>query len=981
MFRALADLIKKYICRNPGEWCRRATRIGLGLLVALLVLSFGWAFDVQVVASSLPNLIRPFSLQGDYSALQLAGTARSTAGTLQSTETPAEGATETAAPSAAVENPTLTNTPEQLITLPPRTPGGTITPLVTPTIPKPIPTLTPNPVYTGTITPTPPIKPTPAATWPPITIDGPYVQDEVIVKFKTGLRNIHRSDVFDVLDVITREEIPELGVWVLSIPEGSVPAAISFLSRSPHVEFAEPNYIAHAYAIPGDPEWGQQSYLHNIQLPQAWDLSTSSPETIIAIIDTGVDTSHPDIKQKVWFNPGEMGEDAAHEDKRDNGVDDDVNGYIDDWQGWNALSNTGQVMDVNGHGTHIAGIAGANTNNGKGIAGVAWQARLMPVKTLADDGKGSYAHISKAIVYAVQQGARIINLSLGGSQYGRLLNLAVNYAYANDVSVIAAAGDTSDSKENFPAAFRNAIAVGATDNNDEVASFSTVGEMVDLYAPGVQIHSTIPGDEYKKYSGTSMAAAHVSGVAALLASRPEYDSAELIYRALLTTAKAITDDPYGPRLVQAYGALLFMNLGTPTPTPTPTEPPGRPLAVYPLAPTADLPPGGPTSTPIYLDPHVNYMATTDSCAGCHRGHSAAGIELRSHWPEERVCFDCHTAGGVGTNVETAFTAYTNTGTAYYSHDIYQTIGTHRSWEMEGDQFGGINRHIECEDCHEPHEATRGYTTPPRLQYEMKAASGVDPVWTVAGAPTDFEWMNSAEREFQICFKCHSSYTILTEYRPDGWNGTTSVANGLYKLDNTDGRQSPDYRDLAIEFNPNNASFHPIITQGRNLAIPAGSFVNGWTVSSLVYCSDCHANANASTQGDGPHGSPLLHLLDGSQNYTTVDNDVAPSSGEICFKCHDYATYAGEGPASSTLFRDEDDNLHTTHTNGESTPCYICHDTHGSEQLHLINFDTSVVRISGVNRDSKNAWEYDGTSGTCFLACHQQGHGYGKSYTP
>ncbi|MCK4724705.1 MAG: hypothetical protein KAT29_02830, partial [Anaerolineales bacterium] len=152
-------------------------------------------------------------------------------------------------------------------------------------------------------------------------------------------------------------------------------------------------------------------------------------------------------------------------------------------------------------------------------------------------------------------------------------------------------------------------------------------------------------------------------------------------------------------------------------------------------------------------------------------------------------------------------------------------------------------------------------------------------------------------------------------------------------------------------------------------------------SSLVYCSDCHANANASTQGDGPHGSPLLHLLDGSQNYTTVDNDVAPSIGEICFKCHDYATYAGEGPASNTLFRDEDDNLHTTHTNGESTPCYICHDTHGSEQLHLINFDTSVVRISGVNRDSKNAWEYDGTSGTCFLACHQQGHGYGKSYTP
>ncbi len=981
MSRTLADLIRKYICGNPGEWCRRATRIGLGLLVVLVVLFFGWAYGQRVIASSTPDLIRPFSWLGDNNLLQIAGTARSTERTLPPTVAPADAATETAAQSAAVVNPTQTDTPEQLITLPPRTPDGTIMPQATPTITKPGPGNTPEPISTITITVTAPIKPSPTATWPPITIDGPYVEDEVIVKFIAGLRNTKRSDVFDVLDVRTREEIPELGAWVLKIPAGSVPAALSYLSRSPFVEFAEPNYIAHAYAIPGDPDWGKQSYLHNIQLPQAWDLSTSSPETIIAIIDTGVDTSHPDLKQKIWFNPGEMGEDDAHEDKRINGVDDDSNGYVDDWQGWNALLNTGEVQDTNGHGTHLAGIAGASTNNDKGIAGVAWQARLMPVKTLADDGKGSYAHISKAIVYAVQQGAQIINLSLGGSQYGRLLNLAVNYAYTNNVSVVAAAGDTSDNKENYPAAFRNAIAVGATDANDDVATFSAFGEMVDIYAPGVQIYSTIPGDDYEKYSGTSMAAAHVSGVAALLASRPEYDSAELIYQALLTTAKTVTDDPNGPRLVQAYGALLYLNLGTPTPTPTPTEPPGRPLAVYPLAPTADLPPGGPTSTPISLDPHVNYLATTDSCAGCHRGHRASGIELRSRWPEERVCFDCHTAGGIGTNVEPAFTAYNNTGTGYYLHDVYLTSGTHHSWEMEGDQFGGVNRHVECEDCHEPHEATRGYTAPPRVPYEMKSASGVDPVWTVAGAPTDFEWLISAEREFQICFKCHSSYTILAAYRPDGWNGASSVANGLYKLDNEAGRQSPDYRDLAVEFNPNNASFHPVITQGRNLAIPPGSFVNGWTVSSLVYCSDCHTNASAATQGDGPHGSPLLHLLDGSQNYTTVDNDSAPSSGEICFKCHDYTTYAGEGQARNTLFRDGDDNLHATHTREESTPCYVCHDTHGSEQLHLINFDTSVVNISGVNRDSKNAWEFDGTSGTCFLSCHQQGHGFGKSYTP
>ncbi len=269
------------------------------------------------------------------------------------------------------------------------------------------------------------------------------------------------------------------------------------------------------------------------------------------------------------------------------------------------------------------------------------------------------------------------------------------------------------------------------------------------------------------------------------------------------------------------------------------------------------------------------------------------------------------------------------------------------------------------------------------QYELGKASGVDPVWTAVGAPASYTWLPRAEREYQVCFKCHSSFTSLPNYVADGWNGANYVANGLYKLELSTTTQAPDYRDLAVEFNPNNASFHPVVAQGRNQSIPAGSFVNGWSQTSMVYCSDCHSNANAATQGLGPHGSPLLHLLDGQNNYSTVDANQIPASGELCFKCHSYSVYVNNGPATNTLFRDGNNNLHDLHVRGERAPCYVCHDTHGSEQLHLINFNTQVVTITGINRNSQNAWEINPTTNerTCYLSCHNEGHGAGKSYTP
>ena len=391
------------------------------------------------------------------------------------------------------------------------------------------------------------------------------------------------------------------------------------------------------------------------------------------------------------------------------------------------------------------------------------------------------------------------------------------------------------------------------------------------------------------------------------------------------------------------------------------------------APTAGLPPPGPTLVPSSSDPHVNYLTTTDSCAACHRAHSANGLVLRQTSPEEAVCFACHSPGGTGTDVQGAFTSYTNTATRIFKHDIAQANALHQPGESSAARFGGANRHVECEDCHDPHEATRGSASPPTIQREMYAMSGVDPQWPldVPGAPAGYTWLAQAGREYQVCLKCHSAFTSLPSYRPDGWNGTAYVSDGLWKLDRSTTIQLADSRNLAQEFNSNNASYHPVAAVGRNQSIPPGSFVNGWTQGSLTYCSDCHDNASSSTQGDGPHGSPRLHILAGTANYTTVDNTAIPASGEICFLCHSYAVYVTLDSSTETNFRNQNKNLHKLHS-GKRTACYTCHDTHGSEQLHLINFNANVATIPA-GRDSQTAWYATSTGGGCYLACHGTQH--------
>ncbi|MBI5878779.1 MAG: hypothetical protein HZB53_14100 [Chloroflexi bacterium] len=410
------------------------------------------------------------------------------------------------------------------------------------------------------------------------------------------------------------------------------------------------------------------------------------------------------------------------------------------------------------------------------------------------------------------------------------------------------------------------------------------------------------------------------------------------------------------------------------------------LTVYntlPPQPTPTAQPAQPTKAPLTGDPHPSHSAISDDCAACHRPHTATGIELRKVSPEETLCFGCHKSGGTGTNVQPAFTLYTNTTTRIFKHDVAATNGIHQPDQSTGTSYTGANRHIECEDCHEPHRATRdattGSTKAPNTQRVMNGADGVDPVWTSTGPPFTFNWLPAADREYQVCLKCHSSFTTLPTYQPDGWSGTTYVANGLTKITAITTTQVLDSRDLAKQFNPNNASYHPVVAQGKNSTAPAGGFVTGYSATSIIYCTDCHTNADTMQGANGPHGSPRLHLLTGTANYTTRDR--ANVNGEVCFKCHQYTTYAnGSSTQANTRFHSGSTNYHTFHVTSESSSCYTCHNSHGSDQSHLINFDTSVVRpTSGYT--SQTAWVNNGSTAYCMITCHGQTHDSGKSYTP
>ncbi|MDZ8055271.1 MAG: S8 family peptidase [Aulosira sp. ZfuVER01] len=259
----------------------------------------------------------------------------------------------------------------------------------------------------------------------------------------------------------------------------------------------------------GGNSWGVDS----VKAPEVWARGYTGQDTVVAVIDTGVDYNHADLRNNIWTNTKEIA---------GNGVDDDGNGYIDDTRGWNFVDNTNDPIDRNGHGSHVSGTI-AGENNGFGVTGIAYNSKIMPVKVLNDSGSGSISSITQGIYYAVNNGANVINLSLGGDFPNSSLASAIEYASNKGVVVVMAAGNNGLPILSYPASYANqwGLAVGAVDQNNNIADFSNrpgISQLAYVTAPGVGIYSSVPGDQYANYSGTSMAAPHVAGVVALMLS-------------------------------------------------------------------------------------------------------------------------------------------------------------------------------------------------------------------------------------------------------------------------------------------------------------------------------------------------------------------------------------------------------------------------------------------------------------------------------
>jgi len=446
---------------------------------------------------------------------------------------------------------------------------------------------------------------------PSLQVSAEYAPERVIVRYKTdtmstmsalpSVMSTANAEVgASVMTDYSEAGIP--GMQVVQVKGVPVAKAIQEYNSNPNVLYAEPDYLvslppeqadkvsgkSESFEIasmrtPNDPDYPLQWGLKNtgqapfygksgadIKAPDAWGITTGSSSIVIAVVDTGVDYTHPDLAANIWKNSGEI---------PNNGIDDDRNGYVDDVRGWNFVSSNNNPMDDHGHGTHCAGSIAAVGNNNLGITGVCWNARIMPLKFLNASGNGRVSDAISAILYANRMGAQVISNSWGGTQYTQALKDAIDASPAVVVCAAGNSGQNSDQYPQYPAALSssNIISVAATDYKDNLAGFSNYGtSSVDLAAPGVNIRSTYKNSQYQYLSGTSMATPYVSGVAGLLkAANPSMTKYQIRDKILNTvdrlsslSGKVAT----GGRLNAA--AAVGSVSPTPTVTPTPTPQPG-----------------------------------------------------------------------------------------------------------------------------------------------------------------------------------------------------------------------------------------------------------------------------------------------------------------------------------------------------------------------------------------------------------------------
>lgn len=372
-------------------------------------------------------------------------------------------------------------------------------------------------------------------------IVGESAPDRLVIQHRAGADVDEIQRVLGVHGAAVDRHHSALRISVINVDPERRDEIMQELEESGLFNFVEPDYLAEVVNTPNDPFYSSQWHLLTIQAPSAWNLSTGSTSVPIAMVDSGVDPTHPDLASKLL-------------------------------QGWSFLTGTSDTHDVQGHGTTTAGAAAALGNNGIGVAGVAWQNPILPLVVADSTGYASYSNIASAITYAADHGARVVNVSIAGASASSTLQSAVSYAWNRGTVVFAAAGNTGSSAPNYPAACQYAVAVGATDSNDTLASFSSYGSAISLTAPGVNIYTTTNGGGYGYASGTSYSSPIAAGVAALVLSYAPSLSAANLVRVLETNADDLGavgyDQYFGWGRVNAYRALVGSGTTVDTTPPT-----------------------------------------------------------------------------------------------------------------------------------------------------------------------------------------------------------------------------------------------------------------------------------------------------------------------------------------------------------------------------------------------------------------------------
>jgi subtilisin family serine protease len=367
-----------------------------------------------------------------------------------------------------------------------------------------------------------------------------HVPGQLLVRYHPGTTAEERAAAEAGAGASPRSAIEALDVRILTVPPERAEEALASLTRNRHVDFAELDGIAEATAVtPNDPGWSKQWGAVKTATNAAWDTTTGSSSVVIAELDTGVDFAHPDLQ----------------------------GAFV---AGYDFVNRDTSPTDDNGHGTMVAGLLAARTNNGVGIAGQCWKCVIMPVKVLSSSGSGSYSTVASGITWATDHGARIINMSLGGASASSTLQSAVSYAWSKGALVIAAAGNNGTTALNYPAAYDPAIAVAGSDSRDGRYSWSSYGSWVELAAPGCD-YTTARGGGYSTPCGTSFSSPMTAGIAGLLAAANPGASNVALRDALLATA-----DPVGSWVshgrVNAAKAVAAIGGSTAVPNPGTVEP-------------------------------------------------------------------------------------------------------------------------------------------------------------------------------------------------------------------------------------------------------------------------------------------------------------------------------------------------------------------------------------------------------------------------